>query len=225
MGPSIEQTLQGALEKIVQHPVILQAASRTDAGVHALGQVVNFFTSNPIESGRLIFSLNRLLPKDIVVSSIEEVSPSFHPTLHCRGKEYRYYVCYDVFQPPHQRFYEWHVPFPLDVEEMKRAIPYLLGEHDFAAFCNFKMNTNYPSTIRRIDQIILEEHGHRRLIFSIKGNNFLYRMVRNVVGTLIHIGKAKIKKEEIPAILQSEKRANAGITAPAHALFLQSVFY
>jgi tRNA pseudouridine38-40 synthase len=87
------------------------------------------------------------------------------------------------------------------------------------------MNTNYPSTIRRIDQIILEEHGHSRLIFSIKGNNFLYRMVRNVVGTLIHIGKAKIKKEEIPAILQSEKRANAGITAPAHALFLQSVFY
>lgn len=226
MGPSIESTLQQVLEKILQHATPLQAASRTDAGVHAEGQVVNFFTSKTdLNLNRLKLSLNSLLPKDISVLSVEKMAPSFHPTLDCKGKEYRYYICYGSAQLPHHRLYSWHYPYPLELNLMHQALPYLLGSHDFSSFCNVKKNASYAHFNREINRIDLVELEKERLCICIEGNHFLYKMVRNIVGTLLYVGRGKIKIEDIPLILKSGDRTQAGVTAPAHGLFLYRVHY
>ncbi len=225
MGQSIEAALQKTLEQILQHPIHLQAASRTDAGVHADGQVVNFLTTKTPDLFQFQISLNSLLPKDIVVLNVEEMPPSFHPTLDCKGKEYHYYISHGPTQRPQHRFYAWHVPYALNLSLIQEAIPTLIGTHDFAAFCNFKNNAHYADTIRRIDNLNVEEFEDHRILFKIEGNHFLYKMVRNIVGTLISVGRGKIGGETIPQILQSKLRTQAGMTAPAHGLFLKQVFY
>lgn len=227
MGPNIEESLQKGIEQILQHPVSLQAASRTDAGVHAQGQVVNFCTSKTqIDLKRLQIGINSLLPRDIVVLDVEKASTSFHPTLDCKGKEYRYYVCYGKAQMPHHRFYSWHFPCPqLNLEEMEKTIPWLVGEHDFAAFCNMKKNETYDHYVRRVDSIEIILMENERLCIRIKGNNFLYKMVRNLVGALLYVGNGKIRREDIPEIMASRDRKKGGVTAPAHGLFLECVIF
>lgn len=223
MGPSIEETLQGVLEQILQHPVPLQAASRTDAGVHANGQVVNFLTAK--NSSKLLLSANALLPKDIVVLELEEQPLDFHPTLDAKGKEYHYYVCLGPIQMPAHRLYSWHVHVPLCLDRMRTALQAFLGEHDFSALCNAKKNATYAHYKRHIDSIEIEQLGPQRLRFVVKGNHFLYKMVRNLVGTLVYIGQGKMEPEIIPTLLASKQRIYAGITAPAHGLFLDKIFY
>lgn len=225
MGPSIEEVLENALSKILQHEIKLQAASRTDAGVNAVGQVVNFFTRQHLEFGKLLDGLNGVLPKDIVATGIEEAAESFHPTIDAKGKTYHYYVCYGKTQLPHQRHHAWHYPFALDIEAIKTAIPFLIGERDFSAFCNMKTERIYSDSKRRIETIELLELTDEHLRFNIRGNHFLYKMVRILVGTLVYVGHGKINPEEIPNILQSGDRTRAGVTAPAHGLFLHKVFY
>lgn len=224
-GPSIEGTLQTILEQIYQEPINLQAASRTDAGVHANGQVVNYISTKEKELRRLQSSLNHLLPKDIVVMSIESAATAFHPTLDSQGKEYHYLICNGPVQLPHHRFYSWHAPYALDISLIREAIPFLTGTHDFSAFCNFKKNADYSDFIRTVHQIDIETISPSRLCFKISGNHFLYKMVRNIIGTLIYIGSGKIKSDDLPKILASQDRTQAGITAPAHGLFLHQVFY
>jgi tRNA pseudouridine38-40 synthase len=226
MGPSIEGALQSILEQILQHPTPLQAASRTDAGVHARGQVVNFLTmKHPLDLNRLKISLNSLLPKDVVVLSIEKMDYSFHPTLDCKGKEYRYYLCYGSTQFPQNRFYSWHYPHSLQIDEMRKSTHFFLGKHDFSAFCNVKHHETYTDFKREIHQLNILNIDEQRLCIQIRGNHFLYKMVRNIVGTLVYIGSGKILKESIPGILQSGYRPNAGVTAPAHGLFLHLIDY
>jgi tRNA pseudouridine38-40 synthase len=226
MGPSIEAALQEVIEQIIQHPILLQAASRTDAGVHAQGQVVNFLSSKIyVDLDRFRISLNSLLPKDIAVLQVRLMPLSFHPTLDCIGKEYRYFICYGPTQLPHHRFYAWHVHYSLNLEKMRQAIPLLLGTHNFAAFCNVKKNAHYSNYTREVQLLELIELEEKRLCFRISGNHFLYKMVRNLVGTLVDIGRGKIALETLPNILQSEYRPQAGVTAPAHGLFLYQVFY
>lgn len=225
MGPSIEETLQTALKKILQQEVVLQAASRTDAGVHAQGQVVNFLIEKDISPTKLMASLNGLLPKDVAILHIDEAQQSFHPTLDCIGKEYRYSVCCKSVQMPHQRFFSWHYPHPLDLDAMRRAAKELIGEHDFSAFCNFKKNSNYVYYTRTIKGIDIAESADGQILFSIRGNNFLYKMVRNLVGTLVYVGCGKIDEKSIPIILANKDRTQAGVTAPAHGLCLYSVSY
>lgn len=220
MGPSIEQELEKVLTQILRHPVDLQAASRTDAGVHAEGQVVNFFTETEISLERLQKSLNGLLPQDISVLKMEEVSESFHPTLDSRGKEYHYSICLGQTQLPFHRNFSWHFSYPLNFEEMKKAADYLKGKHDFSAFTNEKQEDN----VREIFDIILEMSPDR-LKIRVSGNNFLYKMVRNIVGTLLYVGCGKLSAEQIPAIIKSQDRTKAGVTAPAHGLVLKEVFY
>jgi tRNA pseudouridine38-40 synthase len=223
--PTIEDALQTVIEKILQRKVVLQAASRTDAGVHANGQVVNFLTPDAINLHRFLFSLNRLLPKDIIVFSADEVPVSFHPTIDCTGKEYHYYICYGARQLPSHRFYSWHVPYDLNLTAIKQALPELTGTHDFRAFCNVKKNRNYVNCVRHIQLLELETVDTHRLRLRVKGNHFLYRMVRNMVGTLIDHGRGKFAKEDLTTILSSKERPQAGISAPAHGLFLHQVFY
>lgn len=226
-GPSIESTLQQTLEQILQQSIILQAASRTDRGVHAIGQVVNFLAlHSPVDLHRFKISLNCLLPKDITVISIEEAPVHFHPTIDCTGKEYRYFICFDTHQLPFHRLYSWHIHEPnLNIDLMKKAIPYLIGTHDFSSFCNTKKQAAYQNKERNVDSIEMIELENNRLCISIKGNNFLYKMVRTIVGTMIDIGKGKIQIEHLSEIMKALDRTKTGVTAPAHGLFLQEVFY
>jgi tRNA pseudouridine38-40 synthase len=204
----------------------LQAASRTDRGVHARGQVTQFLTSKiPLDLAKLKISLNQLLPKDVVVLSMDFAETSFHPTLHSKGKEYRYYLCYDSIQLPEHRFYSWHTPGCLNLETMQQAAKLLTGTHDFTSFCNVKKNAHYSHYERIIHKICIEELQRKRLCISIQGNHFLYKMVRNIVGTLIYIGRGKILLDDLPNLIQSHDRTQIGMTAPAHGLFLEKVFY
>lgn len=226
IGPSIEQTLQAVLEKALQHPVVLQAASRTDSGVHANGQVVNFFSSNPcLDLYKLLASLNRLLPKDIIVREVIHKEVHFHPTLDCAGKEYHYFICYGPTQLPCQRLYSWHVPYMLNLDSMNRAASYIIGEHDFKTFCNRKRTHRYSHYIRTVDAIEITEIGEMRLCIKVRGNHFLYKMVRNIAGTIAQVGYGRIEENAIKEMLESQDRVFAGMTAPAHGLFLDKVFY
>lgn len=225
MGPSIEESLENVLSKILQHPIHLQAASRTDAGVHASGQVVNFFTSKNLLLDKLQCSLNNLLPKDIVVKTIENAQEKFHPTLDCKSKEYHYHVCYRNILLPEQRYYIWHYPYHLDLELMKKAVPLLIGERDFSSFCNTKNNSTYAHYTRLLKAINIQELPNKHLRFEVQGNNFLYKMVRNLIGTLIYVGCGKISLKMLPEIIKNGDRTKAGMTAPAHGLFLYQVNY
>lgn len=226
VGPSIEAALQEVIEQIIQHPAPLQAASRTDRGVHAQGQVVNFLTSKTgLDLRKFCMSLNSLLPKDIVVLQAELMPPSFHPTLDCTGKEYRYFLCFGSHQLPHHRFYSWHVPYHLNLTVMRQAFPFFIGTHDFAAFCNVRENAHYTDYIRKVQFLELFELEGKRLFFRIGGSHFLYKMVRNIVGTLVDVGRGKLGLEALPAILESRCRPKAGVTAPSHGLFLYEACY
>lgn len=225
LGPSIEGTLQTRLEQIVQEPLVLQAASRTDRGVHAEGQWVNFFTTKPLLLDELRKSLNALLPPAIRILSIHEVPLLFHPTLHAQKKEYHYTVSYGPTQMPHQRFFSWHVPQQLNLQTMQLASLHFLGEHDFASFCNFRKNLNYQNTIRCIEELEIVSLQETHLTFAVTGNQFLYKMVRNIVGTLIDVGRGRILLEALPAILRARRRSEAGVTAPPQGLTLKKIYY
>ncbi len=225
-GASIEETLQKVLETILQEQIALQAASRTDSGVHANGQVVNFMISKQsLDFRRLAISLNNLLPPDIAIIKIELAHPHFHPTLDCTSKEYHYWVCFSSYQLPFHRQYSWHIHHSLDFDQMNHAAARLIGEHDFSAFSNAKKNECYASTVRTINEIKIGEHPEQRAQFIIRGPQFLYKMARNIVGTLIEVGKGKIPAEKIISILKGGDRTSAGVTAPAHGLTLHQVFF
>lgn len=220
-GPSIEATIQSALEQILQHPIKLQAASRTDAGVHAHAQVINFFSPKKIQ----LISINSLLPSDIAVLSIEEAESTFHPTLDAKEKVYRYSLCTTPWQYPKKRFTSWHYPKNLDLTLMDQAASQLIGTHDFTAFTNKKQKETYESRIRSLTSIQIHSLEEGSLEFILKGKSFLYKMVRNLVGTLVHVGEGKIPANEIKSILLSKKRSKAGVTAPAHGLTLHNISY
>ena len=225
-GPSIEESLQIVLERILQKAAPLQAASRTDAGVHAVGQVVNFFTEkNSLDLKRLRLALNGLLPKDIVVLSAEEAPHKFHPTLDCSGKTYTYFVGTNEVQFPEHRNFSWHCPHVLNIEAIKEAATHLIGTLDFAALCNELSTRDYTHTIRTVKSINITMFGKGRLRFEITGDHFLYKMARNITGLLIYVGNNKIDAKQVPSILLGRERKEAGITAPAHGLALEQVHY
>jgi tRNA pseudouridine38-40 synthase len=215
-GLSIEEELEKALFQISKEKISLQAASRTDAGVHAKGQVVNFFAA------KLFFkdAVNALLPEDISVLDVSRASMDFHPTLDARSKEYVYEICNTSVQSPFHRKFSWHFPFPLDLAVMQKCAHHLIGTHDFAAFGNERQGGE--RSVFRIEILPLE---NKRVRIVIHGNRFLYKMVRNIVGTLAYIGCGKIPREKLPFILGSHDREQAGMTAPAHGLSLYRVFY
>jgi len=224
MGPSVEGILRNILELILGHPAQLQAASRTDAGVHADHQVVNIFVDNgDLDLGQLLLSLNQLLPNTIAVSEVCWMPSTFHPSLDAKGKVYRYYVSLGTYQMPKDRLYAWHFPYLVDVQNMREASRALIGCHDFAAFTNVHQET-VSDTIRELTRIDFELQDNR-LQIELEGPKFLYRMVRNLVGTLLYVGCGKLSKEQVKDILKSCDRRLAGVTAPAHGLTLHKVYY
>ncbi len=221
-GPSIEEELQKVLKQILQEEILLQAASRTDRGVHATGQIINFCTMKEhLDLEKFHKSLNSLLPKDISIISVEQAEDHFHPTLDAVAKEYHYEVCTNPVLIPQKRYYIWHYPYTLSLVEMNEAKREFLGKKEFQSFCNVRMK----SSLREIYQIYIEEKEPGYFLFSLLGNSFLYKMVRTIVGTLVYIGKGKIAKDYLPHIFLSKDRTLAGMTAPAHGLTLARVFY
>lgn len=226
VGPSIEETLEKVLGTILQEPISLQAASRTDSGVHARGQVVNFITANKrFDLSRLFVSANQLLPKSIVVSSLQEAPASFHPTLDCIGKEYHYSICASPVQLPQHRCYSWHVRASLDKGKMDEAAAMIKGEKNFKALCNAKKNSRYQDYLRELTSIEIESLPEERLCIKILGNHFLYKMARNIAGMIVYAGIGKLHPGDIESILASGDRTQASITAPAHGLTLFRVLY
>jgi tRNA pseudouridine38-40 synthase len=202
--------------------VKISASGRTDAGVHAKGQVIHFDSplSLPVEKWEL--ALNSMLPEDISVLSVKEADPAFHARFDANGKEYRYYLNQSPKRDPFQRNYAFHYPYPLNLEAMREASAYLLGTHDFSSFCSAR--TEVEDKVRTIKTIeILQDE--EKVSFHFIGNGFLYNMVRILVGTLIEVGSGKRKSEEIMEILEKRDRRYAGKTAPGQGLYLWQVLY
>lgn len=222
-----KRTVQSVIEAVLTKmhkgsPVKISASGRTDAGVHAKGQVVHFDSplSLPLEKWEL--ALNSMLPEDISVLSVEEADPAFHARFDANGKEYRYYLNQSPKRDPFQRNYAFHYPYPLNLEAMREASAYLLGTHDFSSFCSAR--TEVEDKVRTIETIeILQDE--KRVSFRFVGNGFLYNMVRILVGTLIEVGSGKRQPEEIVEILDKRDRRYAGKTAPGQGLYLWKVYY
>ncbi len=223
-GPSIQEELEKAIYRITQENQSVEAASRTDRGVHAKGQVVQFQLNTPWDPPKLLRALNALLPHDIRILSLKR--QSFHPTLDAIGKEYHYHLHLAEVQNPTQRLYSWHIHQPLDIPKMQQEIQPLLGTHDFSAFANEK-EKNPICTVHCLELVTLPQtlcslEAHR-LYFRIQGDRFLYKMVRNIIGSLVYVGRGKLTS--LTTVLQSKDRKKAGITAPAHGLYLHQAFY
>ncbi len=227
LQPSIEFVLQSTLEKILQHPVDVQAASRTDRGVHAEGQVVNFITTkDDLDLERLMYALNCLLPDDIrVLSATCAPETDFHATMSATAKQYVYRIYTGPTLLPFYRHTHWHVALPLNLELMQRAAGIITGEHDFIAFRNHRKGKDYNDTVRRVTSIDISTGTKDVLEIKVTANNFLYKMCRNIVGTLVYVGLGKLTCGQVANLFQGAKRPQAGITAPARGLSLHKVFY
>lgn len=195
---------------------------RTDAGVHALGQVANFKIENKIPIEKIAIALNSQLKKSITVKSAEEVDGKFHSRYNCKGKTYKYIINNSPYGTAIYRDLEYHMPIKLDVEKMKQAIKFFEGEHDFKAFKS--SGTSSKSSVRIIKRAEITEEKER-IIIKLTGNGFLYNMVRIISGTLVDVGLGKIKPEQIKEIIESKDRTKAGKTLPAHGLYLVEVCY
>lgn len=220
-GPSIQEELEKAIAQILGKSIQTEAASRTDRGVHAKGQIAHFYTEEMIDPRQFRRALNAILPQEISVQSVQYADVAFHPTLSALSKEYHYWICNSAIQLPMNRLYSWHIHQPLDLESMQRAARDFLGTHDFLALTN----ESTDDSIRTVEHIAIQSTPEGRICIKIRADRFLYKMARNIVGTLVYIGRQKLPKDCIPQILASKMRKNAGMTAPAHGLFLIEVFY
>ena len=220
---TIQQRLEEALVRVVRHPVVVFGAGRTDAGVHAAGQVANFHTTNlAIPLAGLVAATNSRLPRDIVIRSAEEVADDFHAARSATGKTYRYRIYVAPTRPVELHRLVYHYWRALDAERMRRAAGRLVGEHDFRGFASSADERD--DTVRRIQSCQVAEDGSE-IHVTIRGDGFLYNMVRNIVGTLIEIGRGHWPEERIDKILTSGDRSDAGPTAPPDGLTLLCVHY
>lgn len=221
-GDTIQGKLMEAGSHFIKSDFTIQGASRTDAGVHALGQRAVLDTEQVFKPHRLIGAFNAYLPKDIVILKVEQADPDFHPRYDAIKKTYTYDIQTGQVALPFEREKSWHIKEELDLLKMKEGIQYIIGEHDFKSFCS--VNTAVLSTVRHIYALRIEEttFGIR---FTIEGNGFLYNMVRIIVGTFVNIGLGKIEPDEIPVIIKAVNRTAAGPTAPAHGLTLYKIEY
>lgn len=203
--------------------VAVAGAGRTDAGVHALGQVASFALAREMSADTLVRALNAHLPPAIRILSAEDVPPSFHARFDARAKTYRYQFWSGDVLSPFERGRVWHLPGHLDIEAMRAAAQRLEGRHDFAAFQG--AGADVATTAREIFESRIADCGLRRLCYEVEGNGFLRHMVRTIAGTLVEIGRGRQPVAWIDDVLASRDRARAGQTAPAHGLFLVSVDY
>ena len=226
--PTVQQFIESALGTVLGHPRWpARASSRTDAGVHALGQVVVFKTNAwRAPADRLTPALNTHLPNDIVIRSAEEVSPNFHPLAFCVGKRYRYRVYSSRVADPLDGRFHWWVKHRLNVDAMREAAEMLIGKYDFAAFET--SGSPRQNTVRTVRAIEIESHAYldgRQISIEIEADGFLYNMVRNIVGTLVVVGRQRQSPSWVREVLVSKDRREAGQTAPPQGLQLLEIFF
>lgn len=216
-APTIEGELNRALGALLKEEIQVIGASRTDSGVHALCNVAVFDTDTCIPAEKIAYALNQRLPEDIRIQESEEVAPDFHPR-HCDSrKTYEYRILNAHFPLPTKRLYAHFAYVPLDVERMKQAALYLIGEHDFKSFCSAAAVVE--STVRTIYQLTVER-WQDEIVVRVCGNGFLYNMVRIIAGTLMEAGRGSMEPEQMKEILEARDRKAAGPTAPACGLTL-----
>ena len=219
---TIEAVINKTLSELLNEEIIVIGASRTDSGVHAKGNVAVFDTNSLINAKKICFALNQRLPEDIRIQSSDEVPLHFHPRRVNSKKTYEYHILNRKIALPMERLYSYFVYYNLDLEAMKKAAEYLIGEHDFKSFCSVK--TNVSDTIRIIYQINITKNEDN-ITISITGNGFLYNMVRIIVGTLINVGRGFYPPEKVREILIGCNRNLAGPTAPPLGLMLIKIDY
>lgn len=221
-APSVQQKLEEALFSLTGERAAIIGASRTDAGVHALGQAAHFDTDSRVPPEKFSFALNTKLPEDIRVMDSREASHAFHARYGAIGKTYRYQIENAPHATATERLYRAHVAKPLDVALMRRAAMDALGEHDFAAFA--AAGSKAKTTVRDIREIALEKQDER-IDLTVSGRSFLYNMVRILAGTLIYVGMGKLPPDAIARALETKNRLDLGVTAPAKGLTLVRVDY
>lgn len=216
-GPTIEGELNRVLSELFGEEIRVIGASRTDSGVHAYCNVAVFDTQARMPAEKMVYAINQRLPEDIRVQSSREVASDFHPRHTDTRKTYEYRIYNAPVQNPmKRRFALWNY-HNLDVDKMKEAAAYLVGEHDFKSFCS--ADSQVESTVRTIYDLSVTQNGED-IVISVCGNGFLYNMVRIITGTLLEAGKGKIRPNEMERILEAKNRQAAGPTAPAHGLTL-----
>lgn len=221
-GLTVEEILNKALSDLLGEDVVVIGASRTDSGVHALGNVAVFDTDTKIPAEKISFALNQRLPDDIRIQKSEEVSLEFHPRFCKSVKTYEYRILNTKFPNPMLRLYTHFVYMPLDVEKMKEAAAYIIGEHDFASFCS--AGSQVKTTVRTIYTLDINKEDDI-ICIKISGNGFLYNMVRIIVGTLLKVGLSVYPPEHVKEILLLKDRYAAGPKAPARGLTLMEIKY
>lgn len=222
-GITVEEVLNKAVSKLTGEDIHVIGASRTDSGVHALGNVAVFDTRSSIPPERMAYALNQRLPEDIVIVKSEEVTAEWHPRYRDDiTKTYEYHIYNARVPDPLKRRTCAFVSFPMDIEKMRAGAAYLVGEHDFVSFCNVR--TNVEDTVRTVNRIAIWQDG-AEIVMEIEGNGFLYNMVRIIAGTLIRVGRGFYEPEKVKEILETKKRTEAGITAPPQGLVLKEIRY
>jgi tRNA pseudouridine38-40 synthase len=225
---TVQGTLASAIGRVTGEKVLPQGSGRTDAGVHALAQVVTFVTESSVPTANFVKALNDLLPASVRVLEVEEAAADFHARKSAQGKTYRYRIYRAAICPPFLARYVWHYPFPLDQQAMVQAAALVEGEHDFTSFAAVDPERGREgapvSNLRRIFSSSWERQGDE-FVYTVKGAGFLHHMVRNLVGTFILVGKGTLQGDDVTRILEARNRSAAGATAPASGLYLVGVEY
>ncbi len=220
---NIQGEIEKVIEKITKETIELNASGRTDAGVHALGQVANFKTNSNIPIEKIAIAINSQIKNSIRIVKAEEVDEEFHSRYKCKRKTYRYIINNSEYGSAVYRNMEYHIPIKLDVNKMEEAIKYFVGEHDFKAFKS--SGTSSKSSVRTIYKAEIIKLDSNRIAIELTGNGFLYNMVRIISGTLVDVGIGKISPDSIPQIIEEKDRTKAGKTLPPQGLFLVRVEY
>jgi tRNA pseudouridine38-40 synthase len=221
--PTIQGTIEAAFEKLTAQSVEVIGSSRTDAGVHALGQVAHVvLTDCPIPTENFQSALNNILPDDIIIADVQDVPDDFDAISNTVSKQYYYFIHTGPIRYVLGRN-QWHRPGSLDVDKMNEAAQYLVGKHDFKSFASAA--DQRESSVRTISHCIVKQGCSNPIIISVAGDGFLYNMVRNIVGTLVEIGRGRWQPEYIQDILDAKDRTAAGPIAPACGLCLMEIFY
>lgn len=228
-GISIQSTLEEQLSTITNHNVTLHGAGRTDAGVHALAMTAHFHTKSRIKCEALQNGLNSMLPRSIRVINASNEQPDFHARYSAKAKTYLYNIFTGPVQMPTERLFAVHVPFKLNIKAMTKCLQIICGTHDFSSFeasgSRDKTNTKGRGANRKIIAASIREKAANTYQFEISGDGFLRHMVRNLVGTILEVGKNRRTIEEFQQALEAKSRSAAGATAPAHGLFLKEIYY
>lgn len=219
---TVEGVLQTALERFLRDRPKISAAGRTDAGVHARGQVVSFHAADVVDVGRLESGLNALLAPEVVVTEARGAPDGFHARHSATAREYRYRIQTGPYPDPFTARFVWHRPGEVSLPRMRAAARELVGEHDFASFCRRPQDDR--QTVRDLERLSVVREGDR-LEIAARANAFLHQMVRSLVGTLVAVGEGRIAASSMPAVLDARDRLSAGPVAPPHGLTLERVIY